>query len=324
MRRFSLVLIAVGAFLIVLGPMIRWYAYPRLAVAPANQISDTGLEAKDAVIFDRGSLKEITTDLTTKVHTVGDAKTPKNHSGVITYVNSTQTFAKGQSEPIDSNIERMSFDPHTGEAVKGCCSDFISSETGVDTPVVHTGLVAKFPFETQKKTYNFWDSTLKASYPIKYEGTTNIEGMTVYKFGQTIAKTKSGETNDVPLSVLGLSGDGNVTADNMYAVDRTLWVEPNTGVIIKRVEAQNSTLDYQDEPRVTTTKAVITYDAKTIRKNIDDYGSQGKMLNLVHNVVPQVSFVIGLLMLIGGVFMSRRRTTSSATPETRVLAGAHA
>jgi hypothetical protein len=73
-RKTSVVLIALGAFLIVLAPMVRWYAYPRVAVAPAAQKSVTTLVGPDATIFDIATLKEITTDLTTTVRTVGDTK----------------------------------------------------------------------------------------------------------------------------------------------------------------------------------------------------------------------------------------------------------
>ena len=319
MRRFSIALVAVGAVLVVLAPMIRFYAYPRLAVAPANQISTTGLEAKGATIFDAGSLKEIQTDLKIKVDTVGDAKAAKKHDGQVTYVNTTVTTDSagtmtGDGGEVRGEIERMTFDAQSGEATPGIKDDFVSTTPGVKDYLVHRGLVAKFPFETQKKTYDFWDSTLTKAVPIKYLGTSKIEGMTVYKFGQTIPATQY-DTMDAPRSILGEAGDGNVEAQMMYSVDRTLWVEPHTGVIIKRVEAQDNTIDYQGTPRVTTTKAVVTFDEKTVRKIIDEYGSQGSMLNMFRNVVPQGAFVLGLLLMVGGVFMSRRQP---AAPGARV------
>lgn len=317
MRRMSLVLIAVGAFLIVLGPMIRLYAYPRLAVAPANQRSVTGLEAKGATIFDPGTLKELKTDLTITVRTTGDASTPKKHPGSVTYVNTTVTRDSAGTMVADNGkirgeVERMTFDARTGEATPNVKDDFVSDTEGFEQTVVHQGLVAKFPFQTEKKTYDFWDATLGKTVPIQYLGTSTIEGMTVYKFEQTIPATKYGEM-EVPLSLLGLDGDETVTADEMYSNQRTLFVEPETGVIITRTEAQHNTLAYQGEDRVTLTDAVVNYDDKTVRKNIDDYGSQGSMLHLVRAVVPQVAFVVGLLALIGGVVLSRRKATVSGT-----------
>jgi hypothetical protein len=331
MRRMSLVLIAVGAFLIVLAPMVRFYAYPRLAVAPANQRSTTGLVAKNATIFDAKSLKEIQTDLNIEVTTVGDAKAPDKYPGSVTYVNTTVTkdSAGTMVQMVDGKllvhgeVERMTFNARTGEATPNVKGDFISTKAGDQTPITHKGLVAKFPFETQKKTYQFWDGTLLKTVPIAYTGTTRFQGLTVYRFHQFIAPTETDKVS-LPLSLLGGTGDTTVEAPMMYSVDRTLLVEPRTGVIIQRTEAQDNTIDYNGKPQITTTKATITYDDKTVRKNVDDYGSQGTMLNLVRNVVPQIGFVLGLLMLVGGVFMTRLQRSRAVGAPNKELADAHA
>jgi hypothetical protein len=298
----SLVLIAVGAFLIVLGPMVRLYAYPRLAVAPANERSVTGLQAKNATIFNPVTLKELQTDLTITVRTTGDASAPKKHPGSVTYVNTTVTKDSAGTMVADNGkirgeVERMTFNARSGEATPNVKDDFVSDTEGYERTIVH-------------QSYNFWDATLAKTIPIDYLGTSKIEGMTVYKFAQTIPPTEYG-TTDVPLSVLGLTGDDTVKAQEMYSNQRTLYVEPETGVIITRTEHQHNTLAYQGEDRVTLTDAVVTYDAKTVRKNIDDYGSQGTMLHLVRAVLPQVAFVLGLLMLIGGVVLGRRRPSAA-------------
>jgi hypothetical protein len=307
----SVVLIALGAFLIVLAPMVRWYAYPRIAVAPAAQKSVTTLVGPGATIFDINTFKEITTDLTTKVRTVGDTKAAdKAGNGTVIYVNSTST--KSSDGVMRSrDVERMAFNQRTGEAVN-CCGEFLSNTEGVQTPVKHKGLVAIFPIPTEKKTYEFWDATLKDATPIKYTGTGTIEGVDVYTFENTTPATKVG-TQEVPLNLLGLTGTDNVTADEMYSVVRKLWVEPNTGVILKRSEQVLDTLNYDGQPRLTLTKVDTQYDAKTVKANADKYGSEGKMLHLVRSVVPLVSLLLGVLLLFLGIALGRRR--DNATPE---------
>jgi hypothetical protein len=308
-RKLSVVLIALGAFLIVLAPMVRWYAYPRVAVAPAAQKSVTTLVGPDATIFDIETFTEITTDLTTKVRTLGDTKAAeKAGGGIVVYVNSTSTRSS-DGVMRSRDVERMAFDNFTSEAVN-CCGEFLSNTEGVETPVKHEGLVAKFPIETQKKTYDFWDGTLKAATPIKYTGTAAIEGVDVYTFENTIAPTKVG-IQEIPLSLLGLEGTDNVTADEMYSVTRKLWVEPSTGVIIKRSEQVLSTLDYDGEPRLTLTEVNTQYDDKTVKDNADKYGAQGRMLRLVHSTVPLASLVVGVFLLFLGLTFGRRRADAS-------------
>lgn len=321
MRRMSLVLIAVGAFLVVLAPMIRFYAYPRLAVAPANQVSETGLQANGAKVFDIKTLKTIPADLRIQVITHGDASTPKSHPDDVTYVNSTLT-KDTNGNLLSGEIERMSFNKRTGEA-SNCCKDFIADEKDAPgTPVTHEGLVAKFPFQTKKKTYQFWDSTLRTANPIYYKGTSKIEGLTVYRFEQTIAPTQYG-TQEVPLSLLGEPGDGTVTAPEMYSNTRTLWVEPETGVIIQRQEKQLNTIDYQGTPKVVLTDATISYDDKTLRKNVDDYGAQGTRLKLARSTGPEIAFILGLVSILGGALLGRRRQSTGGT-RIKEMAGASA
>lgn len=326
MRKLSLVLIALGAFLIVLAPMVRFYAYPRLAVAPPNQRSVTTLVGPNATIFDIGTLKEITTDLTTVVNTTGDESTPAKAPGYVTYVNSTSTTSPNPDggDPImrSRDVERMTFDARTGEANQHCCGDFVSTTEGVETPVTHVGLPAKFPFQTQKKSYEFWDSTLLKAQPINYLGTGTVDGVDVYKFGQTLAP-KAYDSMDVPLSVLGLPGDKTVTADRVYGVNRTLWVEPETGVILKRAEAVNETLNYDGQPRVTLTNVTTGYDDKTVKKNADQYGSQANLLYLTRVTGPLIALVLGLIMLITGIVLGRRRETSGGS-RVRELADTNA
>lgn len=321
MRKTSLVLIAVGAFLVVLAPMVKWYAYPRLAVAPANQVSTTYLEAKDATIFDAGTLQEITTDLNVRVKTVGDADAPQDHPGSVTYVNTTLTSDSAGTMAADGKVrgevERMTFDARTGEATPDVDTDFISDTEGDRAEVVHEGLVAKFPFETQKKTYDFWEASLKQAFPIEYEGTTEYEGLTVYTFHQTIEPTQTG-TMTVPLSLLGLEGEEQVDAAQMYGVDRTLYVEPNSGVIIQRIEKVLSTLDYDGSPRVTLTDAEVKYAQETIDKNVDEYGAQGAMLKMVRTTAPQLALILGLLGLVAGIGLSRRKSTAPGARSNQV------
>lgn len=308
MRRFSVVLIALGTFLIVLAPLARFYAYPRLAVAPVNQRSVTTLVGPGATIFDISTLKEIQTDLTTKVRTVGDAnaakKAPKN---TVVWVSSSSTKSS-DGVVRSSDVEREAFDQHTGEAVN-CCGEFISETQGEQTAIKHKGLLVKFPFATEKKTYAFWDGTLKKAVPIKYVGSSKIKGLTVYEFTQTIPPTKT-ESTDVPANLVGGTGTANVSADRMYSNVRTLWVEPNTGVIIKRTEQQNSTLNYNGSPQLTITKVNTGYDDKTISGNVDKYGTQGKLLHLLRSVVPIGALVLGLVLLVAGLVLNRRSQTA--------------
>ena len=178
-------------------------------------------------------------------------------------------------------------------------------------PVEHEGLLVKFPFDAQKTSYDWWDGTLERTVPIEYVATEEVAGITTYKYEQTIPATKVGET-EAPASVLGEPDEGNLTADNMYSNVRTLWAEPNTGVIIKRVEQQNSTLDYDGTTRVTTTEVTTGYDDATIQANADEYGPKGSLLHLLRAVLPWLLPVVGLLLVVLGLLLTFRGRTRAS------------
>jgi hypothetical protein len=92
----------------------------------------------------------------------------------------------------------------------------------------------------------------------------------VFRFVQSIEPVAHA-TVEVPGSIVG-SGQATVEADRVYANVRTLWVEPETGVIIKGEERQNSALRFRDGATVTLTEATIGYDDRTVSENATEYG----------------------------------------------------
>lgn len=305
MRRFGLILVGLGAFLLVTAALVKFYAYPKLAVAPKNQDSVTVLSGPGATIFDTSVLKEIQTDLTTKVRTIGDVDEADKHGDnvVVWYSKSSTKSADGIVR--SRSTDKVAFDATSGEAVN-CCDEYVESDAGEFEPIQHKGLLVKFPFNTQKQTYNWWDDNINQVVPIKYVDTETVEGLDLYKFEQTIEPTETG-TLDLPLSLLGETGDATVTAQQLYSNVRTLWVEPETGVIIKRTEQQYNTIAYNGEDKITTTKVTTGYDDATVKGNADKYGPLGSGLKLARVTLPVLFTILGLLALIGGALLVRRR-----------------
>ncbi|QNN53032.1 DUF3068 domain-containing protein [Nocardioides mesophilus] len=303
MRRIvGLVLVGLGMFLLVLAPLARFYAYPKLAVAPYDQNTLTVLNGPGATVFDIASLSEIRTDLTTTAKTVGDLKASEDApDGVTVWVNTSST--KDSKGVVRSrSIDRAAFDQNSGEAVN-CCGEFYETVEGEQQPVRHEGLVFKFPFNTQKQTYQWWDTSLLKAVPIKFERVEDVNNVTTYKFVQTIEPTVTG-TAKVPPALVGAKGSKPVKVERVYANERALWVEPRTGVVFDRVESQRSTLRYQGKDVITTTAVDTSYSDATIRSRIDKYEPLGNELNLVRNTVPLIALIAGLLLVVIGAALA--------------------
>jgi hypothetical protein len=308
--KLGVVLIGLGAFLLATALMLRFYAYPALAVAPIDQDSETILTGEDATLFDIASLSEIQSDITTTVKTVGDVEASEEAGDDVRVWVSASSTKDADGVVRSRSIDRVAFDAFTAEAIN-CCDESYETVEGEAEPIEHDGLLVKFPFGTEKKTYAFWDSTLGEAVDIEYQGTEDVDGVETYRFQHTIQPTVTG-TLDVPASVLGEPGEETLTADRAYSNERTLWVEPVTGAILDRQEVQNNTLQYNGEDRVTTTAVTTSYSDETVAANVDDYGSKSSLLSLVKTTLPLVLGILGLLLVVGGILVHLRRRPEHA------------
>lgn len=350
--RSRVVLIGLGVFFVGIAALARFYAYPTLAVAPADQIAHTVSIGKDATIFSAADLKKKTgVELEARRTVRGDVVAAEKISkalnrkvvvfdtAVVTDDSKDYHFPDDSSKtaelPLSFVQERVVLDAHTGEAVRWNPTGDDNSGEYVATTLEkadrlkpgqsplfagHQGLVLKFPFGTEKKTYPFWDTTLRKAVPIEFKGEVPLDGLKVYVFEQEIPRQEVPQAKplEVPGSVIGDSGKDSVVVQRTYKNTRTLWVEPVTGAIIKGREQQLATIAYEGQDKLTATQVTIEYDDATVTKNVKGatengvaeggYQSKAAQLHLIGFWVPLLSLILGLLLLASvGFFQLRPR-----------------
>lgn len=315
-KKIGLVLIGLGAFLVTVALLARFYAYDQLAVVPLDQDTVSVSEGPDATIFDIASQEEINVDLESVRNVAGDVEASEAASEELdqdiaiwetSVINDESTSSVSEdSPPRSATHDRVAFDRHTGEAVEygdtylASTADLESGEEIRDTDTPITGQYFKLPFDAQKKTYQFWDSSLKDSTDLEYQSTESIEGLTVYRYQQVIEPTDVGDIT-APASVFGIDEKGDVTLDRVYSNTRTLWVEPETGVIIRGQEEQFTTAEYNGDQVATLTDVTIGYNDETVANNVEDYESLSSQLKLIRVWLPLVGGILGVLLLLIGL-----------------------
>jgi hypothetical protein len=218
----------------------------------------------------------------------------------------SQAEIDGQWVDLSFSNEGVSFDRVTGESTN-CCGDFKSAGDLEDpeksVPIEHQGLFFKFPFDVQKKTYQWWDGDLGKASPINFVREEKLEGVTTYVFRMSVPKAPVAQ-REVPRAIFGDPTSGNVTADVNYGNIRTLWVEPNTGVLIKGQEEVEKSLTAEGFSEVFTTRGTIGYSDETVKKNAEDWGSKGALLGFVNGPLTIIGIIVGLLLLAIGLFLT--------------------
>jgi hypothetical protein len=301
--------VGVGCFLIVAALMLRFYAWPALAVAPVNQNSVTRLQAEDATFFNTATLSEEQTDLSVENQTLGDVEATEEAGDDIRVWFGSTSIRAADGTIISRSQERVAFGAHDGAAVN-CCEAYTETTEGDRQAANREGQVYKMPFNTQKQTYQWWDGTLGDAVEMKFIEEDEVDGLKAYVFESSVPRTRVGQ-REVPGSILGEDEDV-VTAETYYENEKTLWVEPETGAVIDRNERTVTTLAYEGEDRVTATEANLEYTDETVADNVEDLGETGRQLGLVRTTAPIAAGVLGLVLLALGIVVSRRRSGQDA------------
>jgi hypothetical protein len=174
-----------------------------------------------------------------------------------------------------------------------------------DDAVAHEGLVNKWPFDAEKKTYSYWDGTAGEAVDAVYDRTEEVAGVEAYVYKVTIA--------DAPIEI----ADG---VDGTYDDAKEIFIEPRTGSIIRQVDDQQRYL--ADGTQVLDLK--IAYTDEQAEQSASDADDSARTLGLLLKTVPLIGFIGGAICIIAGLLLMRgtrrrheaehARTESAKTP----------
>lgn len=227
-RKSGLVLLALAVFFAAMSPLLRWYAFPRLAKIPANQYQDMVLEAKDATLLDYGTMRSRKVSEVTIVQTLkGDVEASERierTAGRDVVVWDGLSYVQGPDGKMVSKLpERYIFDAHTQEPVHA------TGEMVDGDPVRREGIEFKWPFLTEKRDYEYFDAQTRTSAPIHYQGTRTFRGLKVYYFEQTVPWTRVPLPKTMPVQGVTPESVAKTGTTRWYTTVRRFWVEPVTG-----------------------------------------------------------------------------------------------
>jgi hypothetical protein len=173
------------------------------------------------------------------VTSVGDAAAAQQAAAEGLNVAVTETVDRTVTEDgrlIGEVPYRLAADRHS-QALVDCCGTEVA---GVELDLTGAGNPLRFPWFTSTETYPYLDTTLMAPVDMRFIGTEDVGGIDAYKFQQSTAPTELG-TIPVPGGLVG-SEQPFVTLSRAYSVNRTLWVDPTTGIILRSAERLRESL----------------------------------------------------------------------------------
>ena len=292
--RVHVVLLGVGAFLVVVAALLRFYAAPRLIAAPADVYETDTLVSPHASYFDEGQLVtwhdvRVTYTLTIR----GDQRASNNTVAV------WDSFAS-LADPklhnvINSVYQRSAFNRRTGEMVD-CCGASVNDSTKIK----QTGIGLFWPIGTKKQTYLVFDNNSMKSWPARYAGETKDTGVQTYKFTQHVPASKVDQMAGVPTSLLHIPGPSrNVTANRYYQADNTFWVDPRTGVLVdEEVKAQSYLTAVNGQGKLVAVNLDLRMDQPSRQSLADQANKNAASITMLSVLGPLALGVLGLILLL--------------------------
>jgi Porin PorA len=291
-RVFGWVALVVGLFLVLLVPLILLYSVPRISKAPTD--TDQNVVSNGSATY--FSAKQLQLVGPTAVQNIEVFKgDPPASTATVAVIHYTSHLVNRQTKAsISYDKETYAMDRNTGLAMN-CCGE---------SPKM-SGETVKFPFGTKKITYQLWDPSANASFPVHYARTEDLEGVTSYVLLGTSPKVQIG-TIGLPNSLLGVQGQGLTTVPQWYQADTTVWVEPVTGQVLKGEKHVHQWAgDQSGAPLLELADLHVQYSDATVSYFVDQAKKNVKQLNLAKRGIPVGGGIVGLILALLGLFLLR-------------------
>jgi Porin PorA len=226
----------------------------------------------------------------------------------------------------------VSDDTHPGGAVqkpRGFNDD--NPPTNIALP--HDGLSYRFPFHTEKRTYPYFDPIAQKAFDANYSGEEDVNGLTTYKFTQDVGYDGDGKlaepikypslyANDEDSKVTASAAmwdvpgdpDEKITMTRYYAAQRTFWVDPESGTIVKESDHANHYFARDPlKPEMTMAEYKVTSNEETVEAQVNAARNERDRLALWSRVLPISFTASGVIALIGGLLLGSFSLRTEAT-----------
>lgn len=319
MKRIVGLLLGIAGLLCLVAAAVLLLVTPQFIRLPDRGTLPTAvLEAPKARVMQpgTGSQQASQVDLRSTIRMQADGKTD---DGAVIWKASQETVLPGATTPVSASESRVALDARSGAGVQW------SGQCMADQPapcqagnVKYTGQLYAFPFGTEKKTYQFFDTTLRAALPIAYVKDETVNGLDTYRFYQAVPDQQSSLDAETLASLTASlppeARDAVAGATMHYQSSRTVWVEPVTGSIINYRERVQRFIQLPVGYRIPLLDADFQYTPQT-QTEIAAEASDGKtVIRILRWYLPAGLVVLGLIALVVGLLLVRRSRPTRTAP----------
>jgi hypothetical protein len=313
-RRVGLVLAGLGTCLIVFAVLMPTWVSSKVLKFPLNEYATATLTASNASYFSPTKLTELTGVNMEATYTIKGNATAGSSSTAV-WNQFIYVYDQTNKLPFQTMTRTMAFDRRTAQLIN-CCGANVNGNSSVQ----QSGIVGYvFPIGTQQQTYDVFDTNLNKPMPFDYSGTDTVNGIQAYRFVEVVPPTQNG-TQVVPGSLVNMT-QASVVLPQYYEMRLTYWIDPDTGALLNATEHETLTLhNSQGVPALLLFDANLVMTPASVNGLVALDNSQRSKMTLVTTILPLVTGIVGAVLLIAGILLSRRREdveggASATSPE---------
>ena len=326
-----------GAALLIAALLLSTYTTGKIAKIPLN-IDATLISEGTGTAFEPASLNSqrfvVDEDVPLVMQQEITVESPSNADVVTLQVGSTVKRSDQQQDNglLLAMVDTVTLDRKTALAVssesnpggavqKPRAIEDENPPTNIALP--HEGLAYRFPFDTEKKTYPFFDPIAQKAYDANYSGEEDVNGLTAFKFTQNVGFDADGELVEpvkyaslydddadaqatARAALWGLEGDPEepITMTRYYAAQRTFWVDPVSGTIVKQSDrAYHYYAREALKPEVTFADYTVTTNEESVESQVAAAQDERDRVSLWSRILPITFTALGLIALVGGALL---------------------
>ncbi|MGY4654537.1 DUF3068 domain-containing protein [Mycobacterium sp. URHB0021] len=330
-------IMGLGAALLIAALLLSTYTKSKIAKVPLN-VDATLVSEGTGTAFDPESLNAdkfvVSKNVPVALQEQVSVESPSNADVVTLQVGSTLRRTDQQQDNglllalVDTvtmnrkSAMAVSSESNPGGAVqKPRAIEDENPPTNIALP--HEGLTYRFPFDTEKRTYPMFDPIAQKAFDANYDGEEDVNGLTTYRFTQNVGYDADGKlvepvkysslydddadsTVTARASLWGLPGDPDesITMTRYYAAQRTLWVDPVSGTIVKKEEHGYHYYAREPlKPEVTFVDFKVTTNEQTVESQVAGARDERDRVALWGRILPITFTAMGLVALIGGALL---------------------
>lgn len=330
-RTVALVLVGVGVFLLVVAILLPTYATSSLEKTPLD-LEVTSVSTGTGRVLDSASLAAGSAVVDEDVPFVSQrfvtVEDPSDADVMTLQAGQTLRRSDRQADTglLTASVDRVTVDRKTMMPVEDPVGTIQVVGDAPADEVPHDGLQYKFPFNSEQRSYPFFDINARASKDIDFVQETEINGTTVYEYTQDVGPVDLSAVVNLPTNRLtlpaatwGVEGDdAPVTMTRWYENTRTIWVEPETGVIVRGEEQVHQYYAREaGTPEVDVLNVPIGFDENTVEYQIQQAQDGRDQIALISRTIPIIAAILGVIALVAGLFLGLRGSGNTNGGGTR-------